>query len=603
VGIFLICYLATTGVAAIFTLAAPGLVYGLAYVGVGVILALTPTAFMWGCIFALGYGSARIVVRPLFATAVAVAVTAITLWAIPQPSIRAANAALARFHLDDVTPVELIRLEGDIRIDMTAPASGQPSRDWPGLPMYGCDNRCIAILFEPGVRSVTITRAQALTFEHIRSEMSQPDNSSRTYRLVPKAQCGAEAIDFDARRNNSQFGDTIEERRAVATEWSMKFATEYCLTGSAPIKQYDIVLRTSYWQSRQPGPPYGFDMSPDLITAKAHVTDIRNGKGEVLFRRFIQAVDALSAPLTILPQGESFIFGWSRRFHPDDSSDWEKLDKALDAAIVVKRSADIGDSIANARKAVQSSFLYSTAATGESATLVIQNFMEMLGKTKPGPEDVALVENLLTDPRLDDLPGAWLLYRSFSPQQLNSFLPVVISKLSMETLLEPAQENQLGLALEHWPTAAFANPDQATLALLANPALRLRAIGLVARMSDMGERAAPLLADIIEQHLVAAAKDSGRNHLQLHTVSAGISAMCYLGALAAGELPRMREVEKKVPPSGRERVAWDVMMLRLGKPLIEIRKTDKGGQSEQDYGSGMKYLLAHFDADRDCRNR
>jgi hypothetical protein len=602
----LILYLVITGIAAIFTLARPELVFMLAFVGVGLVLAFTPTAFLWGCIFSFGYGFARVVVRPLFATAFAVVVTAITLWAVPQPSIRAANAALARFHLDDVTPTDLIRLQGDIRIDMTAPASGQPSRDWPGLPMYGCDGRCMAMLFEPDVRSVTITRAQPLTFEHVRSGLSQADNSSRTYRLVPKAQCGDDVIDIDARHIRSPFGDTLEERRAVAAEWSMKLAIEYCITGSAPLKRYDMMLRFIGWQSRQPGPPYGFDMSPDLITAKSQVTDIRDGKGTVLYRRSTLAVDALTAPLTIFPQGERFIFGWSRRFLPEDSLDWEKLHNALDAAYVVKRSADVGESIANARKAVQSAFLYSTMATGESATLVIQNYMEMLGKAQAASEDVALVEKLLADPRLDDLPGAWLLYRSFSPEHLTSFLPAIISKLSINTPSGPVQDNQLGLALEHWPSGAFANPDEATLTLLANPALRLRAIGLVTRMSDMGERAAPLLAAIIEQHVPEIAQDSSRDQLQLQTAIASVNAMCYLGPQAASELPRMRqlemrELERNVPSGSSLRVPWDVMMLRLGKPLGEIRKVDDGGSSERSYINGLTYLLAHFDPNRDCR--
>jgi len=612
VGKFLKYYLAITGLAAIFTLAAPGLVFMLAFIGVGLILAMTPTAFMWGCIFALGYRVARFHLRPVSASGTALVVTAAILWAIPQPSIRAANAALARFHLDNVTPAELIRLEGDVRIDMSDPQSGEASRDWPGIPTYRCDNRCIAILFEPGVRSVTITRAQPVTFDDIRDEVSHPDNSSRTYRLVPKAQCRDEGIAFDPRRINGRFGATVEDRRAVAAEWSMKFATEYCLTGEVPLNRYDTVLRTVSWQSQGSTSKNGADWWTRLTTAQAHFSDVRNSMGEVLFRRYNLVADALSVPLMLLP-GEDFRIGWSRRFlPPHKSTRWEETDEALDAAIVVKRTAAIGDSVANARTAVQLSFVDSAAATAQSATLLIQNYMEMLAKTTPSPEDVAMVDSLLRDQRLDDLPGAWLLYRSFSPDQLNSFLSPIISKLSMARSAEPVEENRLGSALKHWPKAAFENPDHATLELLANPALRLRAIGLVSRMSDMGERGAPLLVDIIEHHVNAAAEleggkatgeDSIRAQMHRRTADAAISAMCYMGPQGARELPRMREMERTIPLNSSQRAALNDVMLRLGKPVAEMKRPENYPLTQQDYLKGLMYRLEHFNPDQDCRDR
>jgi hypothetical protein len=226
---------------------------------------------------------------------------------------------------------------------------------------------------------------------------------------------------------------------------------------------------------------------------------------------------------------------------------------------------------------------------------------------------VALVENLLADPRLYDLPGAWLLYRSFSPEQLNSFLPAIISKLRMERSVGRPQENQLGSALKHWPKSAFENPDQATLTLLADPAARLRAIGLVARMSDMGARGVPLLAGIIEYHSNAAAtlessrsatgEDSIRAQMHRWTVDAAISAICYMGTQGASELPRMREMEGRIPLSVSERSAWDTMMLRLGKPITEMKPPAKYALSEKQYFEGLKYILEHFAPDQDCRNR
>jgi hypothetical protein len=593
-GRFLACYLAITGVAAIFSLTHPDAVFFLHYVGVGLILALTPTAFLWGCIFALGYGLARVVARPAFATTAALVVTALAVWAIPQPSVHDAKAALARFQLPNVTPPDLIRLQGDVRIATPGTYPGEPDRERPGLPTYRCDARCIAILFEPGVRSVTMTHARTPTFEFARDELSQPDSDSRTYRLVPKAECGDRGIALDSQRINTRFGNTEADRRAVAAEWSTKLATDYCLTGEAPLDRYDIVLRTGSWQYRVP------DWSIDTAIVQGEFSDIRNSNGEVLFRRFDLVTAPLSVPLMIFMRGDTqnLRFGWARSTL---ESKLGEIDKALDAAIAVKRSAAIGDSIVNARSAIRAAFLDSPTATAQSGSLVIRNYMEMLGRAES--EDVALVETLLRDPRLDDLPGAWKLYQSFSPEQLNGLLPAIISKLGMETSKEPTRENDLGRDLEYWPKSAFANPDQATLALLANPLLNIRANGLVARLSDMGERGAPLAADVIEQHMYAATSNprSIAAELRAFTAIAGVRAMCRLGAQAASQLPRMRELETKFVVRGSRLGSWDTMMMRIGKPLTDFKGRDGSTLTEQEL-IGLKYRFEHLDADRDCRN-
>lgn len=593
-GKFLRNYLIVTGLAALFTVAAPALVYLLAFFGVGLILIFTPTAFMWGCIFALCYGVASVAARPVPASVFAAIATAVAVCAIPQPSIRAADAALTEFHLDNVTPADPIRLQGDIRIETISYHIVAPVHD--------CDDRCIAILFEPGVSSVTTTRVSSRTFEVMRGEISPPNDSARTYRLMPKAQCGDEAVNLDGRRFVSPFGGTFDQQRSVAAEWSMKLATEYCLAAVPPLKRHDMILRSGSWYSGDARPPAPFDLSPGRFTARAHVADIRNGKGELLFRRYLVAADALGVPFALLPKGELWEFGWFRKFRPDYAeSEWDRQDAALNAAIVVKRSAAVGDSIANARNAVQASFLDSTVASGPSAMLVIENYLALLAKGEPLREDVVLVERLLDDPRLGDLPSASLLPRIFSADQLNSFLPAIIRKLSVAVPVEPARENALGLALEQWPKAVFANPDRATLTLLQNPDLRLRASGLVVRLSDMGERGAPLLADILEKHLPAIDRDPARRELHRRTASAAIQAMCYLGTQAASQLPRMRQLEMAAARNLEELSTWDIMMLRLGKPLTEIRIVGGRGSSEQKYVSALSRQLADFDADQDCR--
>jgi hypothetical protein len=299
--------------------------------------------------------------------------------------------------------------------------------------------------------------------------------------------------------------------------------------------------------------------------ARATFSDIRNSKGDVLFRRFNLVTEPLGVPLMILPVGaiESGRYGRYRRVVPPHvSTDGDAVDKALDDAIAVKRFAANGDYMANARQTVQVAFLDSTTATDRSTSPVVDKYMEMLATTTAGP---ALIERLLADPPVNDLPRAEILYRSFSPEQLNSHLPAIIDKLSMETSEEPQRQNQLGKALEYWPKGAYANPDQETLALLANPELRMRALGLAARMSDMGERGASLVADIVEHHYAKAPPFSNGNWAEVGqrnrgTANAGVRALCRLGAQAAAELPRMRELEGRILLFPLERMAWNIMM-------------------------------------------
>lgn len=116
-------FLVTTGILAGVALALPGLVT-LGYfffILPGYVLLFAPTAFLWGCIFAIAYLPTTKLVRHHIAAVVALPITALVLWIIPEPSKRLGAETLSQYHLEDVLPAAPIQPHGDIRIDQQYP--------------------------------------------------------------------------------------------------------------------------------------------------------------------------------------------------------------------------------------------------------------------------------------------------------------------------------------------------------------------------------------------------------------------------------------------------------------------------------------------------
>lgn len=608
-------YLIVTGALAFIALAFPALVViGMFLIIPGLILGLAPTAFLWGCIYAAAFWLARSLLRASWAVPAAFALTALVLWMIPQPSVLMAKVMLARYHLANVTPNAQIRPQGDIRIDAQFARWDNANREKLGFRSYSCDNRCLALLFEPGVRSVTVTRTAAPTFEDIRDGRSRLDGAARTYRLLPKGQCGNRGLEPDLVGRVGQFGQTLEDNRAMAAEWGLKLTTDVCLIGEAPTDHYDILIRTGVWQSDKPNAPARSPWTWPMGEARANYGEIRGSGGIVLFRRFNLAVHALSAPLFIGTRGgiENFRFGWETQNFPSKvSTNWEEPVKDADAALAVRRTLDPAMGLISARKAVRAA-LDTPSSTEAAISTLVGNYMNLFAKADPTPEDLSLIAELLRDGRLTDFEGAWVLPKKLTGTQLNEMLPLVIHKLSALPNTVRFDSNSLGSVLEKWPKDAFADPHRETLALIADPVRRRRARGLIARMSDMGTRGAPMIADIIAWHVNAAQNFNSRDpalsptekyggySAHRSTISAGIRAMCRLGSLANSQLPKMLELERRFDRGGFERRDWDRMMLRIGKPLAQIEKPADLSGSEENYRRNLTQWLARFTPEQSC---
>jgi hypothetical protein len=310
-------YLVTTGVLASVALAVPGLVTlgFFFFVLPGYILFFAPTAFLWGSIFAIAYLPTTKLVRHHIAAVIALPITALVLWALPEPSMRLAAETLSQYHLAEVLPAAPIQPHGDIRIDEQYPNWDNINQEKLGFRPYSCDDRCLALLFEPGVRSVTVTVTNAPTYEAIRDGESRIDDASLTYRLLPKIQCGERALDPDLEHRRGYFGHTRGDNAAMAAEWGLKLTEEYCLIGDTPLNRFDVLIRTGTWRQKT-----AEEAEPSPWSLRNHDTiakyqEIRSGDGAILFRRFELVTQALSAPLSI--EGKfagggdlSMHFGW-----------------------------------------------------------------------------------------------------------------------------------------------------------------------------------------------------------------------------------------------------------------------------------------------------
>jgi hypothetical protein len=308
-------YLLLTGAISAVVLLAPSLVVLGFYLFIlpGLILSLMPTAFLWGCVFAAAwYATKSFLGDTALAALLAAALSALTLFAVTQPFRAAGQALYAETLLPDVTPPFRIPMSGDVRIELPAPRWDNLNPRGPNkLRGFACDNLCVALLFTPGVDSVTINRTTPLLPGQRRKGAPAFDREAQTYRLVPPSACPQGGLRPDLQGRNGLFPAPGEEGRALLAEWQARLALQHCLQRSAPLEQQDILIR-----HRREFAPSRFAKYwglPPQISAMESV-ELQNATGEVLLRRLEVSVAMPSPWLTISFTGGpgSMRAGWGR---------------------------------------------------------------------------------------------------------------------------------------------------------------------------------------------------------------------------------------------------------------------------------------------------
>ena len=332
--LFLKRYLIVTGTLSAIILVAPWiLIFGfMLMVLPGVFLVVMPTAFLWGAMLAAFYWAGGFLLSPLRAAMLAIVVPAGLVWAIPQPSISAGRRLAADHQLTNVKPAGPIKPFGDIRMECGIPDFGRGP--------FSCDSRCVALLFEDSVHSVTVNSSSGLSFEDIQRGAAPLSHLAQTYRLKPLSECPASPpVDRNLR---SPFGETEQDRWKLGRLHEEHLANDVCLVAEPPLTDYDLLLREGRW-----GRGEGAGKLPWLLSRnRIHLAyvEIRDRSHRPLFRVADTAVEMPIPVLTILPNmgyGFDYDWGWGRYWMPRELiSCLDCSLEKIDAMLQVRRKWD-----------------------------------------------------------------------------------------------------------------------------------------------------------------------------------------------------------------------------------------------------------------------
>ncbi|QQV77577.1 hypothetical protein H5J25_01865 [Sphingomonas aliaeris] len=595
-------YLSVTGPLALVALAMPGLVvFGLFLLIIpGLILGFAPTAFLWGCIFAaLRWLGARWLAER-WRTPAALVATIALLIAFPTISILEARERAALYDLPDRIPAAPIRPTGDIRLESRLPRWDNPNRNLLGFRPYSCDNLCLALLFEPGVRSVTVNSSARLSHGEITDGIGRLDGYSRTYRLLPKGQC-AMPLDPDLVGRDGLYGTTPEENRAIAAYWALRLGNDVCLAGETARTGWDVLIRSGEWTSGAPFPnPWSLSPQP----AVARYFEVRDRRGP-LARRFEVSVRALSLPFVIASMGglENFRFGWGFGTIGANLNDGRSPDGPLDHVLRFSPIPARSEFLPMLRTSLQAALADPDRGREDAVFASLKGYLDAL-KGAPLPSaDRALLLALVREPRVATVDQAYQL-RDLFADDLPALRAAIVVRLLALPISGDSRTQSLGNTLSGWPDAAFTTLSADEARLLRDPDRRTRAAGLIKRLADQGGAAVPLLLEIAQTHrqrrniVMDPDQERSRPEADDNAVDAARIALCLIGSAARSALPAL---ELLTPTGGGfEKMDWDRMMLRLGKPLTRIEKPESLSGTTESYRRNLADWQARFDPARSC---
>jgi hypothetical protein len=580
----------------------------------GLLLSLAPTAFLWGCIFAAAWWLCRTALTDGQAAVAALTLTAVFLVMVPWPSRLAGQKTLTASVLPNVTPSERVKPVGDIRLDSASPRWDNKNPPVNGhVRAFSRDNLCVALLFTPDVKSVTVNSSSDFTPEQHRNGAGGFATGARTYRLLPRAQCGGREIKVDLEGRVGLFGKTLEENRTIAAEWNLRLATEYCVVAEEAIHRFDMMLRSGAYE--YPEKTKYRPSSWSLASTPAYVdyAEIRDGSGIVLLRRLISRVHVLAWPFAISPTGgiENFRFGWGRSRL---SNDGEFAEAGL--LEVLKGHSTLADPVAaidllpRIRSRLQQVVADRTIRPSDPAFETIEAYFAELAGRPLQEQDLALARALILDDRITSFRGLHHLQKA-PAEQHRQIRQAIVQRLLTTSDAKALRRSEFSGFLEGSPAGVFSNLSDEEVRFLASPERRVAARGLVARLADVGSVAVPLVTDILRHHgaalaAVLASRENapGRSAgIEMHSgmVDGARMALCRLGPAAASDLLVVEAmIADGTIPEYSLGSEWDLTLLRLGKPLESIRKPKNLSGTEAQYRRSMQEKLDRFNPDRSC---
>jgi hypothetical protein len=558
-------YLIITGIGAFVALTMPWLVIiGSFLIVPGIILALTPTAFMYGVAFALFRLPLGSVLSGVPLNVMSGVATLALFWAIPQPGFTRAGDTLAGLKNPDIQASAPIELKGDILL--ARPFEGR------------CDALCAALLKTPGITSV---RVQTLR------------GHSNTYRIVPDTTPGKQSTVIghgllEERRYDAS--DPLAPQRALEAEWNLMMSEgKVLLQGDdAPEPDFTIAIEDgpavpdAKPRSRQ----VDWSLEPSAPYRKA--LTITDAGDQVLMRQSILSIFAPMAPLLIEPSGgiENFRFGWARQRLGDGKMYAEvPVDRLLLDHTSVSRGVDMEAAKTRTREELARALDDPHRAVSDPAFALANQWMDSFrANDQPlGESDRHLLVRILEDARVRSSDGLWAIIKQVDGDSAD------LRRLAARRYLAATDKKEARdwiNALAGLPAGAYADPLPEEREILADPAVSRFATGLIRRQGDRGVDAVPDLLRLLREYSIYDPGKYGFSDLTAATnaVRSGFRRIGPAASFARSEIEHLLispGLKYRYKTLGQEE--WDTLLVVLGKPVETLTKPENRSGTDARY--------------------
>ena len=515
------------------------------YLGIvpGLILAVAPTIFLYTAAFAL----LRNVLHRRLPNRGRIAINAAAVALLRPARCRRSNQE----RCDASTTAEHRRQRSFGPVWRRRSPVGRSKKD-------ACDALCAALLDTPGVRSVTIGG----------TDSSGVLVSPVTYRLIPKSQArdatliSAEpaaivdhlpAPDREKSAGRNQWQAVVDAKKAlkdsVTAKWSLRLASEESLVAEPPPNTFDrtVAIRNTRGQGRH--------------RIGVEEVEIADAGGAVLLRRQRVTAAPIAAPLHLSPAGPMMDRGFEigrRSVHTGPRYfDFKPIEMLFRETTLAPPTTDEGV-VVRLREAVASSA--AAAAPGERAVMVAP-WLATLDWRHLNDRDIDILAKLIADPRTTGLDRLYAGKRS-PPPRLRK--PIALRLLEAST--DDRLRGTLNTLVRSMPPGTYAELLPEEKALLADRTLRLRSSALVARLSDQGAGAVPLLLDLLNEDVRV--QPWAKRQWILADIRRAFSR---LGRDASTALPTVERLfdlrHSPLTNISNDADAWRVAMVRMGKPV------------------------------------
>jgi hypothetical protein len=565
-----------SGILAAVALLIPGSVVLGLFLGVlpGLILAVAPTVFLYSAAFALLRNVLRRRLPNLGRTAVNTAAAGLAVtagFALTAPAALDGQRAVAAATKNDVTPPHPLRIEGDVRLDRFGGGWPRVNRS----KTEACDALCAALLDTSGVRSVTIGG----------NSSSGVSVAPWTYRLIRKSQARdatltpadpAAIVDHlpapghEKSTGPDRWKGVLDAKKALkdslTAQWSLRLANEESLVLEPPPNRFDwtVAIRETNGQGRH-----------RIGVAELEIAD---AGGVVRLRHQHVTAAPIAVPLHVAPAGPLMDRGFEigrRSIHTGPRYFDFKPVEMLFRETTLRRPTTDERVVVRLREAVASS----AAAPGERAA-VVAPWLATLDWQRLNDRDIDVLARLIADPRATGLER---LYDG-AAKHVSPHLRQPIALRLLEASTDDKLRGTLNTLVRNMPPGTYAELLPEEKALLADRTLRLRSSALVARLSDQGAAAVPLLLNLLNEDVRV--EPWAKRQRILADIRRAFSR---LGREAESALPTVERLfdlrHSPLTNSSGDADAWRVAMVRMGKPVDTLT------------------FPAHFSADIVARDR